>query len=474
MTKEISAEEKAAAEKLGHDQDALAAVLSDLKSFSEKLPESFKELADQVEAVKSDLNANKEISGEAKAKIDELEAKASEQSVEAKAAAGRIDELAKKLDRPAFGTKEADHLEAKSLMDWAERAHNAKNESLEVPFDSKSVDLDQIKLAKSGMNKLLRAKSAADRGSIMTADEYKSLNSFAFEGNSFIMQPELANEIINCEDDKQDISSFFSQVDIAKRSIKYPVNNKLDFRAAWECEGECWANNPKTDMSDGWGSLEFKPEKLRYAICADSDFLDDAELDMVAWLRGLVGTAFSETECDAWISGDGNGKPTGILHPSAGIPIVDVQSAANGGAPAGGLTWQDLVMLAYQIKNPAQTGGAYFMNQNTLAKVMTMSIANGAPLFVGRPSERFPLSINGFPIVVIDAMPDIAPGATPVAFGNWKDVYRIVRRKALSFQRDDYSGGFCPIFKFESRATGGVICPNKARLLRIGEMGEEK
>jgi len=64
-------------------------------------------------------------------------------------------------------------------------------------------------------------------------------------------------------------------------------------------------------------------------------------------------------------------------------------------------------------------------------------------------------------------MPDVAPGSTPVAFGDFSKAYTIVERKARTMQIDPYSAGFCGIFKFEARVGGATTCPNAAKLLRI-------
>ena len=53
-------------------------------------------------------------------------------------------------------------------------------------------------------------------------------------------------------------------------------------------------------------------------------------------------------------------------------------------------------------------------------------------------------------------MPDVAPGSTPVAYGNWKQAYMVVNRRGVTVQNDPFSG-----------IDGSVVCPNAARLLRI-------
>jgi HK97 family phage major capsid protein len=99
-----------------------------------------------------------------------------------------------------------------------------------------------------------------------------------------------------------------------------------------------------------------------------------------------------------------------------------------------------------------------------------MSDAAGRPILTSFPQE-LPgtpgFLLNGSPIQIVTQMPDVAPGATPVAFGNWNEVYMVVNRRAVTMQQDPYSAGFCILYKFEARVGGGIICPNAARLLRI-------
>jgi len=69
--------------------------------------------------------------------------------------------------------------------------------------------------------------------------------------------------------------------------------------------------------------------------------------------------AFAFQINDAILVGDGFGKPMGILNPQAGIPIAETGS----GTPAGQFSWQDLVMLRWQVPMSLQGDGAYLMNQ---------------------------------------------------------------------------------------------------------------
>ena len=176
---------------------------------------------------------------------------------------------------------------------------------------------------------------------------------------------------------------------------------------------------------------------------------------MIPGLRATINQAL--------ILGSGVGMPMGILNPNAGIPICDTAVST----PAGQFTWQDLVMLKWEIPMQWQAGASFLMNQRTFALLMTMSDVQGRPLLPGMPTGTVPLQIAGTPIMVVTQMPDVAPGSIPIAIGNWRKVGMIVWRKAVTMQQDPYSAGYCVLYKFEARVGAGILCPNAARLLRV-------
>jgi len=83
------------------------------------------------------------------------------------------------------------------------------------------------------------------------------------------------------------------------------------------------------------------------------------------------------------------------------------------------------------------------------------------------PSDATPFWIGGAPVVIASQMPDMAPGSTPIAYGNWRQAYTVVNRRGVTVQNDPFSAGWCSLFKFDARIGGSVTCPNAARLLRI-------
>lgn len=198
-------------------------------------------------------------------------------------------------------------------------------------------------------------------------------------------------------------------------------------------------------------------------VCTTRDFLEDAATDPVAWIRDKIDTGLSATINNALIVGDGVSKPLGLLHPRSGIPICETSAAT----PSGQFDWRDLVMLKFQVPVQWHSGASFIMNQTAFSLLLTMSDAGGRPILQQMPQGEPVYTIAGSPVVIASQMPDPTPGSTPIAFGAWREVYLIVWRKGITVDVDRYSAGFCVLFKAEARVTGGVMCPNKARLLRI-------
>jgi len=374
-----------------------------------------------------------------------------------------LDELYKRTGRLGLGGFSED-AERKAAIGLLELKHALKipKRDAQHPFVASE---DQIAEAKTHIDAIRALMHTTDIGSLPDLQR-KALSSFSFGSNGFILPPTMSDRILSCLVDQTDVTSLFDNLQISGASVKFLVDKGDIDNAAWACETSCFANNPQgTDLASLLGELEIKPETLRYIACATSDLLEDASINIESWLLGKVSRAFRNTVSAAVMTGDGVGKPLGVLHPQSGIPVCDVGERT----PIGQFTWQDLIALAFQVPQQfwdAQSS-AFLCNQKTAGLLFSMSDAAGRPIMMQSPANPLQWTLLGWPIKIASQMPDVGPGSTPIAFGNWKSVYLIVNRKAVVMQHDPYSAGFCHLFKFESRIGGSVVCANAARLLRI-------
>jgi HK97 family phage major capsid protein len=280
----------------------------------------------------------------------------------------------------------------------------------------------------------------------------KSLSAFSFGTNNFILAPEQTNRILSCIIYPTDIGGLFDSITTSSPSVKFLIDNPRMGLGNWACEAGCFNNSPQPDLAEGLGELEIKPESIRMIVCATRDLIEDASINIENWIMNKAADGMRGTINNTLLLGDGVGKPMGLLNPHSGIPICEVSAAT----PAGQPTWQDCVMLKWEIPVQWQAGASFLMNQRTFAYLMTMTDAVQRPIWASLPGGEPGYMLAGSPIHIVTQLPDIAPGSTPIAFGNWKRTYMIVWRKAVTMITDIYTASWCVLFKFEARVSGSI------------------
>jgi HK97 family phage major capsid protein len=397
---------------------------------------------------------------EAKADKAELDRIAADMVGKVTQLQGAVERLSAKVGRPGGSSFDAG---AQTLREAARGLLEAKflttvtKADSNIRFNPTEDEMSEAEVAVLAQKHLFKCNF--DR---LPALEQKALSSFNMGASGFILQPELSSRVLSCLVLPTDVTGLMTTVQIASGSIKFLVDDAVA-TAAWACETSCFANSPQSQLAEGLGELEIRAETLRHIVCASSDVLEDAALDLEAWVLRKVSNAMRVIISQAVMVGDGIGKPLGILNPAAGVPICD--TGVN--TPAGQFGWQDLILLKWQVPNQWLAGGRFLLNQSTFSLLLTMSDGLGRPLMLAMPTEPSIYFINGSPVSIVSQMPDVAPGATPVMFANLAEAYLIVQRKSVTMLHDPYSSGFCHLFKFEARVGGSVICANAARLLRI-------
>src|SRR5262249_41506757 len=375
-----------------------------------------------------------------------------------------INELFKKIQRPgaeAANDNTDKHQEAVDLCILKHKLTVPKNDGFGAIYVPSSSEIANARTYRGGLESLWRV---GDPNRLVDGDQRKSLSSFTYGNNSFLLPPTLATQVLSCLADPTDLTGLVNNVAISGPSIKFLIDNTRLNIAAWACEASCFANNPQPDLQEGLGEMEIKAESLRYIVCANSDLLQDAAFPLENWILRKVSDGFRNTISASIIAGDGLGKPLGILSPNAGISILETSPST----PAGQMTWQDLVQLKWDVPVGWHNEGSYLMNQKTWALIATMSDAIGRPLFTPSPIQNHPgFLLNGSPVNIVTQMPDCLPGNTPVAYGNWRQTYTLANRSATTMTPDPFTAGFCTLFRFEARVGGAITCGNAARLLRI-------
>lgn len=163
--------------------------------------------------------------------------------------------------------------------------------------------------------------------------------------------------------------------------------------------------------------------------------LDDSSYDLINLMSNDVGEAFAKLEGAQFVNGTGAGNNCEGFMTNTNIPFI-VSGSASGFAIS--TTSNPLIAITGKIKrgyNPV-----YALNRTTLSTIMQIADTTNRPIWqAGNISAGIPNQLNGFEYIVLPDMPDIAPNAFPIIFGDFSAGYTIGDRKGLTMLRDDVS-----------------------------------
>lgn len=234
-------------------------------------------------------------------------------------------------------------------------------------------------------------------------------------------------------------------------TYRKPVS--LGVGAQWAGETDARTQTSTTGLS----LLEFPAGELYAMPAATQTLLEDAYADIDEWLADETEAAFSIQESAAFVSGDGNGKPKGLLtypksdeasHSWGQLGTVD----GNFGADDAG---DQLIDLIHTPKSQFRVNGRFVMNRRTAAAVRKVKDGDGRYLWApGMGGEA--ATVLGYPVTELEDMPDISGGQAAIAFGDFRRGYLIADRQGARVLRDPFSAKPYVLFYTTKRVGGGV------------------
>jgi HK97 family phage major capsid protein len=191
---------------------------------------------------------------------------------------------------------------------------------------------------------------------------------------------------------------------------------------------------------------------------ATQKLVDDSAIEIENWLTERLKDLFLKSENDAFINGDGNKKPTGILGADHKIQTIDAGKAR---------TPELLIDMINSLDEEYLANASFLMNRTTLAEIQKLKDNNGK--FIWQPcfSDNIKQTIFGIPVVSCADMPSISNDACAIAIGDFKAGYKIVDRSGVHVMRDPYTEK--PFIKFYAvkRVGGDVVNPKAITLAKF-------
>ena len=211
---------------------------------------------------------------------------------------------------------------------------------------------------------------------------------------------------------------------------------------------------------------------------ATQSILDDASVDVEAWLSGKVADKFARFENAEFVTGAtkirGITSYTTAADSGSGVTWGQIGHLVTGtnGAFGGTVATQadKLIELMGLLKNAYLPNARWVSRRSVLTLIRKFKIGATTDAYVWSPGlgVGMPETILGFPVSRMEDMPALATDSLSLGFGDFRTAYQIVDRIGIRVLRDPYTSK--PFVKFYTtkRTGGGVVNFEAIKFMKFG------
>ncbi len=215
---------------------------------------------------------------------------------------------------------------------------------------------------------------------------------------------------------------------------------------------------PESD--DSFGQVSIGAYKLGTMIKVSEELLNDSVFDLQSYISREFARSIGAKEEEAFFTGDGKGKPLGVLAATGGAETGVTAASATA------VTADELMDLYYSLKSPYRKKSVWVLNDSTIKAVRKLKDSTGQYLWQPSLTAGAPDTILGRPVKTSAYMPAIAAGAKTIAFGDFS-YYWIADRQGRSFKRlnELYAASGQVGFLASQRVDGKLILAEAVKVL---------
>ena len=224
-----------------------------------------------------------------------------------------------------------------------------------------------------------------------------------------------------------------------------------------------WVDEEGTipDSDDTFGQITIGAHKVATMIKVSDELLQDSVFNIESYIAAEFARRIGAAEEEAFITGNGTGKPTGLLHATngAGIGVT-----TNGNTP----TADEIFDLIHSIKSVYRKKAVFLLNDSTLKALRKLKDGQGQYLWQPGLKEGQPDTLLNYRLVTSPFMPEIDSGNKVILFGDFKS-YWIAHRQGRSFQRlnELYAATGQVGFRATQRVDGRLVLAEAMKCLAV-------
>lgn len=219
------------------------------------------------------------------------------------------------------------------------------------------------------------------------------------------------------------------------------------------------AQYPESD--DSFGQVSIGAYKLATMIKISEELLNDSVFDMPSYIATEFARRIGAAEEEAFFTGNGTGRPLGILAETGGAQVSVT------GAKADAVTFDEVMDLFYSLRSPYRRNAVFIMNDATVKALRKLKNGNGDYIWQPSVTAATPDTILNRPVYTSGFMPTLATGNKTILFGDL-GYYWVADREGRSFKRlnELYAPTGQVGFLASQRVDGKLILPEAVKVLK--------
>ena len=240
-----------------------------------------------------------------------------------------------------------------------------------------------------------------------------------------------------------------------------PTTQKLTIPVSLGGENASWMpeNEPYTFCEAEFGEIEIDAYKLGSSILVSDELLEDCGVDLKKYIAEAFVYRIGNAEESAFIRGDGNGKPIGLIHQAYVGKVTD---------EIGRISADDLVDMEFSLAEPYRKNAVWVMSNDAYCRLGQLRHYRGNPIWSNGLEEEKPMKLFGYPVYICNHMDDVTPGSIPVMFGDFS-YYWIGDRGKRVIKRlvERYADHGQVAFITTERVDAKLVLPEAIKMLKV-------
>lgn len=293
------------------------------------------------------------------------------------------------------------------------------------------------------------------RAKAMSYEIHNALKIGEDDHGGYLAPDEFEHTLVEALEEQNIFRQFAHVITTSSGDRKIPVVASKG-TASWIDEEAAF---PESD--DTFGMLSIGAFKLATTIKVSDELLHDSVFDVASYIAKEFARRIGAAEEEAFFTGNGTGRPTGILNATGGAELGVTSAGAN-------ISFDDVIDLYYSLRSPYRRNAVFMMNDSTVRALRKLKNGSGDYLWQPSVTAGTPDTILNRPVYTSSYMPTVAAGAKSILFGDMS-YYWIADREGRTFQRlnELYAPtGQVGFLSFE-RVDGKLILPEAAKVLQM-------